>query len=82
MRALVRRGPKHAFGAARVAGRNISTAVILDRLHAGETVEEVAKDYGLTREHVVAAAHYELGRLERHAGRVWREMVADPEEQP
>lgn len=77
MRALVRRGPRHAFGRPRVAGRNISVAVILDRLAAGETVEEVAKDYGLTREHVVAAAHYELGRLERHQGKVWRELVAD-----
>lgn len=80
MRALVRRGPKHAFGQARVVGRNISVAVILDRLHAGESVEEVAKDYSLTREQVVAAAHYELGRLERHAGKTWRDMVADPEE--
>lgn len=31
-------------------------------------------------EDLVAAAHYELGRLERHHGKTWRDMVADPEE--
>lgn len=77
MRALVRRGPHYAFGRSRVAGRNIWTSIILGRLYAGETVEEVAKDYDLDREYVIAAAHYELGRLERHAGRVWRDLVAD-----
>lgn len=45
--------PEIAFGRPVVSDAFISTRSILDRIDAGETVEEIAGDYGLTREAVV-----------------------------
>ena len=39
--------------------RGISTAAIVERVNAGETEEEIAKDYGLDYEEVKEALVYE-----------------------
>jgi uncharacterized protein (DUF433 family)/DNA-binding transcriptional MerR regulator len=51
--------PRVAFGKPTVAGTGIHTAVITNRIDAGETVEEVALDYGLSTELVEKIVDYE-----------------------
>lgn len=51
--------PQVAFGRPVVRRMGISTRAIADRLDAGESVVELAKDYGLSSEEVEQAALYE-----------------------
>lgn len=50
---------RRAFGRPIIARRGISTAVIVDRLDAGEPVETLIMDYGLSRDEIDVAVHYE-----------------------
>lgn len=50
--------PQIAFGRPIVQRAGISTAAIADRIDAGETVEDVADDYDLSREEVEQAVLY------------------------
>lgn len=50
---------RRAFGRPIIARRSISTAVIVDRIDAGETAEVIVADYGLTREEIQVALEYE-----------------------
>lgn len=47
------------FGRPMVSSRGISTLAITDRIDAGETVHDVAKDYGLQDQEVMEAVMYE-----------------------
>ena len=47
------------FGRPVISRRGISTAAIVERVNAGETEEEIAKDYGLDYEEVKEALVYE-----------------------
>ena len=49
---------RRAFGRPIVSRRGVSIAAIVDRIDAGETVEVVARDYGLEREEVEEAIIY------------------------
>ena len=51
--------PQIAFGRPIVARRGVSTQAIADRIDAGETVEELASDYGLARAEIEEAVLYE-----------------------
>lgn len=51
--------PRIAFGRPIIARRGISTAAIVDRINAGESQKEVAKDYGLKMTEVEEALVYE-----------------------
>jgi len=51
--------PEISFGRPVVSKAFISTRSIIDRIDAGETVEDVARDYNLTREVVEEAVVYE-----------------------
>lgn len=51
--------PRVAFGRPVISRRGISTAAIVDRADAGETVEEIAADYDLSTEEVEAAIVYD-----------------------
>ena len=51
--------PWMAFGRPVILGRGISTAVIVDRVDAGETIDDIARDYELTTEQVEAAIVYD-----------------------
>lgn len=51
--------PSIAFGRPVVTRNSISTASIVERIDAGEGVEDVAADYSLTREEVEEAILYE-----------------------
>jgi uncharacterized protein (DUF433 family) len=51
--------PTIAFGRPVVLRAGVSTVVIADRLDAGETVDELAKDYGLERAEIEQAVVYE-----------------------
>jgi uncharacterized protein (DUF433 family) len=53
--------PRRAFGKLVVAGTGIPTAIIADRLRAGDTLAHLAKDYHLKLEQVGAALRWELG---------------------
>ena len=57
---LVVMDPRVAFGRPVVAGTAVRTEVIASRLKAGESVEELAKDYGLGVPKIEAAIRYEL----------------------
>jgi len=48
-----------AFGRPIIARKSVSTAVIVDRMDAGESVAEIAKDYDLTQQEVEEAVVYE-----------------------
>lgn len=52
--------PWIAFGRPVVYGRGISTAAIVGRVDAGETVQDIAQDYRLTTKQVEAAIVYDL----------------------
>jgi len=51
--------PFIAFGRPVIISKGISTAVITDRIDAGESIEDIAKDYGLTEIDVKIAMRYE-----------------------
>ena len=51
--------PSIAFGRPVVTRKSISTAVIADRIDAGESVEDLAEDYGLEPEEIEEAVLYE-----------------------
>lgn len=51
--------PRIAFGRPVVASRAVSTAAIVDRIDAGESVADVAADYELSQEEVEHAVLYE-----------------------
>jgi uncharacterized protein (DUF433 family) len=51
--------PTISFGRPVVSKVFVSTRSIVDRIDAGETVEDVARDYGLTKEAVEEAVLYE-----------------------
>jgi uncharacterized protein (DUF433 family) len=51
--------PAVSFGRPVLAGQGISTAVIADRLDAGESAADVAADYGITEADVAQAVVYE-----------------------
>lgn len=51
--------PRIAFGRPIVASRGVSTAAIVERIDAGESVSDVAADYRLTQEDVEHAVLYE-----------------------
>ncbi|OFW14469.1 MAG: hypothetical protein A3F70_16675 [Acidobacteria bacterium RIFCSPLOWO2_12_FULL_67_14] len=51
--------PRIAFGRPVVASRSISTAAIVGRIDAGESVDEVAADYEISAEDVSHAVLYE-----------------------
>jgi uncharacterized protein (DUF433 family) len=51
--------PTIAFGRPVVSRNSVSTAVIAERIDAGESIEDVAADYDLNREEVEEAVLYE-----------------------
>ena len=51
--------PQVSFGRPTVAGSGISTVALVDRIDAGETVEDLAKDYGLQVAQIGDAVLYE-----------------------
>ncbi len=51
--------PNVAFGRPVIARKAISTAVIADRIDAGESVEDLASDYGLVAREIEDAVLYE-----------------------
>lgn len=51
--------PRISFGRPVLAGSSVSTATIADRIDAGESIEEVARDYGLANDEVEEAIVYE-----------------------
>jgi uncharacterized protein (DUF433 family) len=51
--------PRLAYGRPSVASKGISTAILVDRTNAGETIEELAEYYGLNRDDVEEAILYE-----------------------
>lgn len=56
---LIMIDPFISFGRPVIAGTGISTAIISERREAGETVTELAIDYGRTEEEINAAILYE-----------------------
>lgn len=51
--------PKKSFGAPYLASRGITTAIIVSRFDAGETIPTLAKDYQVEEEEISAAIVYE-----------------------
>jgi uncharacterized protein (DUF433 family) len=52
--------PAIAFGAPVIAGTGIATSVVAGRMRAGETIELIAADYGITGEQVQDAVRCEI----------------------
>jgi uncharacterized protein (DUF433 family) len=53
--------PTRAFGKLVIAGTGIPTAVIADRMRAGESIRSLARDYRLDASQIEAAVRWELG---------------------
>jgi uncharacterized protein (DUF433 family) len=51
--------PSVGFGRPIISSRGVSTRVIVDRIDAGESIDDLAADYGLKVEEVEEAAVYE-----------------------
>lgn len=51
--------PKKSFGAPYLASRGITTAIIVSRFDAGETIRSLAKDYAVEENEISAAIVYE-----------------------
>jgi len=56
--------PRIAFGRPVLAGRGVPTAVLADRFKAGDSLADLARDYGTTEEAVEEAIRCELNRRE------------------
>jgi uncharacterized protein (DUF433 family) len=56
---LVVLNPRQSFGAPHLASRGITTAVIVSRFDAGETIQSLAHDYEVDEEEISAAIVYE-----------------------
>jgi uncharacterized protein (DUF433 family) len=52
--------PRISLGRPVIAGTGIATAVVADRYKAGETMEELAQDYGRDRLEIEQAIQCEL----------------------
>jgi|SRR5579863_3226320 len=52
--------PRISFGRPVLAGTGIATAVIAERLKAGETIDQLAEDYGRQAHEIEEAIRYEL----------------------
>lgn len=57
--AVIAIDPRQSFGRPIVLRQGISTAIIADRIDAGESVEELAADYGLGTREIQEAVVYE-----------------------
>jgi len=53
--------PRRAFGRLVIVGTGISTAVVADRVRAGESIQHLAEDYRLDVSQIEAAIRWELG---------------------
>lgn len=51
--------PRISFGRPVLSSHSVSTAAIADRIDAGESIEDVARDYGLANDEVEEAIIYE-----------------------
>jgi uncharacterized protein (DUF433 family) len=51
--------PEIAFGRPIVAGKSISTAAIVERIDAGESIDDIALDYDISRDDIEEAVLYE-----------------------
>ena len=54
--------PRLSYGRPSIERKGISTAILAERLNAGETVQDLADGYGLTEEEVTEAIVYESSR--------------------
>lgn len=61
-RKVVAIDPRLSYGRPSIARRGVSTAILAERLNAGETVEDLADSYGLTPGEVTEAIVYESAR--------------------
>jgi uncharacterized protein (DUF433 family) len=52
--------PEIAFGQPVLASTGIPTAIIAERLKAGESIDELASDYGRSRDEIIDAIRCEL----------------------
>jgi uncharacterized protein (DUF433 family) len=52
--------PRISFGRPVLAGTGIQTTIVVERYKAGESVEELAKDYGRGRLDIEEAIRWEL----------------------
>ena len=59
--------PRIAFGNPIVDGTGISTAVLAQRYKAGDSIDELADDFGLSRDAVEQAIRYEVIPLRKAA---------------
>jgi uncharacterized protein (DUF433 family) len=50
--------PRVRFGNPTIKGTRVSVAVVLDELAAGSTVEDIVREYGITRRDVRAVLRY------------------------
>lgn len=50
--------PKVKFGKPVVKGTRVPVDLIIGRIAAGETIEKIAEEYDLTKEHITAALRY------------------------
>ena len=50
--------PRVRFGQPVIKGTRVPVAVILDEMAAGTTMEDIAREYGVTREDVRAVLRY------------------------
>ena len=59
--------PRIAFGNPVVDGTGVSTTILAQRYKAGDSIDELAKDFGLTRHAVEEAIRYEVIPLRKAA---------------
>lgn len=51
--------PRKSFGRPTIVGSGIMTHVLIDRIDAGETIEELALDYDIPAAHIESAILFE-----------------------
>jgi len=53
--------PRRAFGKLVITGTGVPTAIIAERMRAGESIRHLARDYGLPADKIEDAVRWELG---------------------
>lgn len=65
MKARIVRNPKIMVGKPTIAGTRITVELILNLIEHGQTIPEIATEYGLTEDQIKAAVKYAKRGLEQ-----------------
>ena len=74
-KSLITINPRVGFGRPTIRGTGIKVATVCGRWMAGETIPDIAEDYELREEQIIAAVYYQLGRITQYRSKHVTELL-------